>query len=135
MDDGDVSGADAGGIGDEHRRGVGLAAESGVFRRHRGRGIVGPYLIVWVTHMKTTIDVADDLLARARAVAARDGDTLRNLVEEGLRLALAAREQTPKARAFSMRTFGGKGARAGLTPEFDGASWERIRDAAYGVDR
>ncbi len=85
--------------------------------------------------MKTTIEVADDLFSRARAIAARDGDTLRTLIEEGLRLALAAREQRPQAAAFRIKTFGGKGSRAGLTPEFEHAGWERLRDAAYGVDR
>lgn len=85
--------------------------------------------------MKTTIDIADDLAARARAAAARDGETLRTLVEEGLRLALAAREAAPRSTPFALRTFAGKGNRAGLHTEFDGAGWERLRDAAYGADR
>lgn len=85
--------------------------------------------------MKTTIDLADDLFARAREQAQRDGLTLRALVEEGLRLALDARQRRTRKTAFKMKTFGGRGARAGISAEFQGADWSRIRDAAYGTDR
>ena len=40
------------------------------------------------THMKTTIDIADGLLGDARAKAAREGTTLRAVVEDGLRRVL-----------------------------------------------
>jgi hypothetical protein len=33
----------------------------------------GNSLAYWVTHVKTTIDVADDLFERLRAIARRDG--------------------------------------------------------------
>ena len=38
--------------------------------------------------MKTTIDIADDLIRRARQIQKRDDITLRALVEEGLRYAI-----------------------------------------------
>jgi len=38
--------------------------------------------------MKTTIDIADPLLDEARKLAAREGTTLRALVERGLRVRL-----------------------------------------------
>ena len=82
--------------------------------------------------MKTTIDLADDLFTRARAAAERDGRTMRALVEEGLRLALEAREQRPSPAPFKINTFAGKGAKAGLSAEFEGAGWETIRGAIYG---
>ena len=44
------------------------------------------------THMKTTIELADGLLADARRVAAEEGTTLRALLEEGLRAREAYRE-------------------------------------------
>ena len=43
--------------------------------------------------MKTTVEIAEDLIARTREVARREGTTLRALIEEGLRAALAQREQ------------------------------------------
>ena len=76
--------------------------------------------------MKTTIELADDLVERAKAHAAKQGTTLRALVERGLHDVLSADEklvpfQLPDA------SFGGKG----LRPEFQGADWHRIREAAY----
>ena len=41
------------------------------------------------TGMKTTLDIADPLLAEAKALAARQATTLRALVEEGLRHVVA----------------------------------------------
>ena len=37
-----------------------------------------------VTHMKTTVDIADSLFEAARRAAARERTTLRALIEEGL---------------------------------------------------
>jgi hypothetical protein len=45
--------------------------------------------------MKTTLDLHDALLKKAKARAARDGTSLTLLIEEGLRLRL--REQSTKA--------------------------------------
>lgn len=79
-----------------------------------------------VSHMKTTIEIADALLEEAKQVAAREQTTLRQLVEEGLRRAL---EERAGRQAFKLRkvTFGGRG----LQPEVAEGSWERIRDLAY----
>jgi hypothetical protein len=41
--------------------------------------------------MKTTIEIADDLLARAQRLAQQEKTTLRALTEQGLRLVLKAR--------------------------------------------
>ena len=77
------------------------------------------------SHMKTTVEIPDALLDEARRVAAREGTTVRALVEEGLRRALAQRT----AGTFRLRraTFKGQGLQPGVA---DG-SWERIRDLAY----
>lgn len=76
--------------------------------------------------MKTTIDIADSLMREARRVAAREGTTLRNLVEEGLRRVLQGRRQQPPFRLRKV-TFGGRG----VQPEFRDATWERVRGEIY----
>jgi hypothetical protein len=75
--------------------------------------------------MKTTIDLSDALAHRARELAAREGTTLRALVEDGLRRVLQERER----QGFRLReaSVGGRGMR----PEFETAGWDRIRDALY----
>jgi hypothetical protein len=42
-------------------------------------------------HMRTTVRLEDGLLEQAKREAARRGETLTGLIEEGLRLALAQR--------------------------------------------
>ena len=74
--------------------------------------------------MKTTIDIADALLARAKRIAARDRTTIKALVEESLRRVLKEREC---ARRFDFRpvTFGGQGLQPGME------DWDAVRDAIY----
>ncbi len=84
--------------------------------------------------MKTTIEIADPVLKEARNVAAREGTTLRALVEQGLRQVLSERKRPKKPYKFQMVTFKGDG----LQPEFENAGWDKIRDAIYegrGGDR
>lgn len=77
--------------------------------------------------MKTTIDIPDALLAEAQEVARREGTTLKALTSEGLRKVLA--EMKAAKKKFRLRDVSyGEG---GLNPEFEGASWEKIRDAIY----
>ena len=76
--------------------------------------------------MKTTIDIADDLLKRSQQLAKREGSTLRAVLEEGLRLVLKDR-RTPASRPFRFPTFG----KGGLNAEFGAADWEKIRTAIY----
>ena len=80
--------------------------------------------------MKTTIDIAGNILDRSRLLAREQNVTLRTLVEEGLELALEKRANRKPGKVRPV-TFPGKG----LSPQFKNASWERIRGAAYGQDR
>ncbi len=76
--------------------------------------------------MKTTIEISDALLRDARKRAAKEGLTLRALVEQGLRRVLSeAKPQEP----FCLRRASFKG--NGLRPELRDASWEELRDLAY----
>jgi hypothetical protein len=76
--------------------------------------------------MKTTIELQDALLERSKAVARQENSTLKALVEEGLQLALQARQRR-RTVAFSVQPFQGDG----LTPEFAAAGWENIRAEIY----
>jgi hypothetical protein len=77
--------------------------------------------------MKTTLDIADPLLDEARRIAARDGETLRSLVEQGLRRILA--ERSAKGKPFKLRDLavGTPGAPSG----YERLSWEEKRALMY----
>ena len=77
-------------------------------------------------YMKTTVEIPNSLLEQVKRLAAEENTTVRALVEEGLRLALAERR---RARSFKLRKVSFKG--NGLQPGMAGASWQQIRDAAY----
>ena len=76
--------------------------------------------------MKTTIDIADELLAQSKQLSDREHVTMRSLVEEGLRYVLAKRGQ---AKGFHWKPVTAKG--KGLSPEFADGGWEGIRNAIY----
>jgi len=78
--------------------------------------------------MRTTVEISDPLLREARKLAARQGVTLRILIERGLHRVIA--EATP-GTPFKLRRASFKG--KGLQPEFQNASWDRLHDAAYEV--
>jgi hypothetical protein len=81
-----------------------------------------------VTHMKTTIDIADAILDLAKEIAARDGVTVRALVEEGLREVLAKRQG--RRTKFRLRDASFKG--KGLQPGADLADWSAVATMTYG---
>jgi hypothetical protein len=78
--------------------------------------------------MKTTLDLDDDLLARAKAQAARERTSLTSLIEEGLRLRLRSRRHGP-ARPGAARpaVFHGRG---GLASGIDPSSNRSLAEAA-----
>ncbi len=76
--------------------------------------------------MKTTIEISDPLLQRARKLAEREGLTLRALVERGLQRVLAEKKQ---AKPFRLRKASVSG--KGLQPAARNASWEELRERAY----
>jgi hypothetical protein len=76
---------------------------------------------------KTTIEIPDSLLAEAKEVAAREGTTLRALVEAGLRIVVKRERRGGEPFRLTDASVDGNGFQA----EFRDASWERIRDAAY----
>ena len=80
--------------------------------------------------MKTTIDIADALLARAKRHAQRSGVPLRAVVEEGIRRVLAA-EDAPTAYQLPDLSVGD----ARDANPLDSLSWPELRDEIYGGRR
>ena len=80
-----------------------------------------------VSRMKATVEISDQVFEEAKRAASAEGTTLRALVEDGLRRVLG--ERRARRHGFRLRkvTFRGDG----ISPEFAGASWDEIRDAAY----
>ncbi|MCL4836470.1 MAG: DUF2191 domain-containing protein [Thermoanaerobaculia bacterium] len=77
------------------------------------------------THMKTTIELSDALLAEAKRLAEERGTTLKAVFEAGLRREL---REAAAATSFRLRDESVDG--EGLRPELAGASWEQIRELA-----
>lgn len=78
------------------------------------------------TLMKTTVEISDALMSAARALAEREGTTVRVLIEEGLRLSIERRKRKPR---FVVRDASVDG--QGLQPGFSFERWADIRDAIY----
>ena len=77
-------------------------------------------------HMKTTIEIADDLLSRAKQLCRREGKTLRAVVEDGLRQVLqrGGRAAARRVKPVIFR-------KGGLSREFRDAPWTALRDEIY----
>lgn len=79
-----------------------------------------------VTRMKTTIEIPSPLFEQAKRIAAREGTTLRELIETGLRRELRQRR---KDTAFVLRDVRVGG--TGLQSEYQDINWDKLRDAIY----
>lgn len=80
-----------------------------------------------LAHMRTTIDLDDDLLREAKAAAAADGRTLKSLVEESLRARLAQASGADDLVALPVHTPSAGGLRAGVDLG-DNVSLRRLLD-------
>jgi 3-methyladenine DNA glycosylase AlkC len=77
--------------------------------------------------MKTTLNIHDNLLAEAKALAARQRLSLTRLIEEGLRMRLRSQDAVPAAKRRPMPVFRGK---SGLAAGLSGLSTREMLDAA-----
>lgn len=77
--------------------------------------------------MKTTMEISDPLLREAKALARREGVTVRALVEHGLALAIAEKRQR---KAFRLRDASVSG--EGLHPDAAHLEWDQLRQLSYG---
>ncbi len=76
--------------------------------------------------MKTTVEIADPLFQQAKAVAAKEGVSFRDLIEEGLRAVVDARTRMA-VEPFRLRDGSFKGGRGLQT----GVTWEDLSALAY----
>lgn len=79
-----------------------------------------------IIEVKATVDIRDELLAQARAQAARERTTLAAVVEEGLVLRL--RSTAPRGGAMNPLPVSPR--RDGLRPGIDGSCNRSLLDAA-----
>jgi hypothetical protein len=77
--------------------------------------------------MKTTLDIDDDLLVKAKAVSARERKSLTALIEEGLRLRIRGSHEMKRSAHAAVPVFRGKG---GLVRGVDPLSNRSLLDAA-----
>ena len=80
-----------------------------------------------IYYVKTTVEISDSLLARAKRLAVRTGRPLRALIEDGLRLVLAS-EPTLRRYTLPDRSVG----KAGGTNPLESLSWQDLRKEIYG---
>lgn len=79
-----------------------------------------------VTHMKTTVELPDELLHQVQQLARDQGTTFKSLLEEGLRVVIE-RHQT--RTGFTLRDASVSG--HGLRPELRDAGWATLRELIY----
>lgn len=77
--------------------------------------------------MKTTLNLNDDLVARAKAVATREKSTLTKIIEEGLVLRLRRKRSRTVSTLPDIPVSSKRG---GLRPDIDGTSNRSLFDAA-----
>jgi hypothetical protein len=77
--------------------------------------------------VKTTLDIQDELLQRAKRHAKRTGRPLRALVEAGLRQVLSE-PRTPRRFKLSDRSVG----KSGSPDPLEALSWQDLRNEIYG---
>ena len=80
--------------------------------------------------MKTTIDIHDELLARAKRHARGAGVPLRAVVEEGLRLVLQAPQPAVDYRMPDLSVGDPKG-----DDPLEAYSWQDLSEVIYGYPR
>ena len=76
--------------------------------------------------MRVSVEIADDLFARAQEKARQEKTTFRALTEQGLRWVLEQPRREGR-RLPPLVTMRGKG----LAGEFNQGGWERVREESY----
>jgi hypothetical protein len=90
-------------------------------------GLTDEYRNLYITSMKTTLDINDSLLANAKALAAQQRTSLTRLIEEGLQLRLRSSFPSTKVSKRKIPVFKGRG---GLVAGLDPSSNKAMLDVA-----
>jgi len=77
--------------------------------------------------MKTTIEISDNLLKRAKTLAAKEGRTLRDVVEQALRNYIQETGRSKGRFQLRRRPFKGRGLQEGIAE----GRWEDVRRLIY----
>ena len=77
--------------------------------------------------MKTTLNLSDDLVAKAKAMATKERITLTKMIEEGLALRLRRRKSLPARKLTDLPVSSKRG---GLRPGIAATSNQSLFDAA-----
>ncbi len=77
--------------------------------------------------MKTTLEIQDELLARAKRHARKTGLPLRAVVEEGLRQVLSTGAQKSRYRLPDLSV-----GEVGVRDPLEAYSWQDLRELIYG---
>jgi hypothetical protein len=77
--------------------------------------------------VKTTLDISDALLTRAKRHAKKTGKPLRALVEEGLRQVLSHETSRPQYELPDCSV-----GKAGAPNPLEALTWQDLRDEIYG---
>lgn len=79
--------------------------------------------------MKTTLDINDELLVKAKALSARERKSLTALIEEGLKLRLRRPFRKSRATSVVLPVFRGKGGLiAGVNPRSNRSMFDAADD-------
>ena len=80
-----------------------------------------------MAYMKTTLEIHDELLARAKRHARKTGQPLRAVVEEGLRQVLSSGASDGRYQLPDLSV--GEG---GVRDPLEAYSWQDLREIIYG---
>lgn len=104
---------------------------SKIARRRRFVVVANIYRNLYHGRMKTTLDLNDELLAKAKAEAARQRTSLTRLIEEGLQLRLRAPGRSARTAKVQIPVFKGRGGLvAGVNPTSNKAMFTALGDDA-----
>ena len=93
-------------------------------------GVTASTEICIIFRMKTTLDINDQLLADAKALAAQQRTSLTRLIEEGLQLRLRMQAAAPRGKRRLPVIRGRGGLLAGVDPLSNKAMLEALGDDA-----